>query len=492
MGFFFSKPAAPAKVPTDIVLPFHYFDHQELYRAVRLQISFCFNDVLDAEKLRSAFARLLEMDGWRKLGARLRLNSKGKLEYHLPATFTQDRPSFVYSFEHFGSSIADHPVGSRLPRAGDQPATFGDICDYNSLLEDPRLPRDYKEWVNSDMPQLGLRIVTFADATCITVTFLHTLTDLMGLAIILRAWVAVLDGKEEDVPPFVGFDTDPMLLALEGKPPPRFILVDKIMRGLSLFVFGIRTMFQSYWYPPEGRYVFLPAEKVRRLREDALRELATQNPDKVPSVSENDILSAWWTRALVRVVRPAVDRTITIMNAFDCRGVLTEMGLIPSPDVGLITNAVNGIWTVLSARQVLEEPLGSLALQTRRSLEQQRTVEQVRAGLAEAKDSQDRTGFFYVVGNAGMMMVTFSNWQKAKFFTLDFSPAVTKVGTPLDKRDNQLGRPSYISVLGMTAGSIPLTHGCVVVGKDEKGNYWFGMQLPRTLWAGVEQQMREM
>lgn len=83
MGFFFSKPAAPAKVPTDIVLPFHYFDHQELYRAVRLQISFCFNDVLDAEKLRSTFARLLEMDGWRKLGARLRLNVSSSYERSL-------------------------------------------------------------------------------------------------------------------------------------------------------------------------------------------------------------------------------------------------------------------------------------------------------------------------------------------------------------------------------------------------------------------------
>lgn len=74
MGHFFSKPAAPAKVSTDTVLPFHYFDDNEIYRAIRLQISFCFNDVLDAEKLRGAFARLLEMDGWRKLGARLRLN----------------------------------------------------------------------------------------------------------------------------------------------------------------------------------------------------------------------------------------------------------------------------------------------------------------------------------------------------------------------------------------------------------------------------------
>lgn len=74
MGQPFSKSATPAKIPTDTVLPLSYLDDQKVYRKMRLQVSLCFNDVLDAEKLRGAFARLLEMEGWRKLGARLRLN----------------------------------------------------------------------------------------------------------------------------------------------------------------------------------------------------------------------------------------------------------------------------------------------------------------------------------------------------------------------------------------------------------------------------------
>lgn len=74
MGVPFSKPAAPAKIPTDTVLPFNYLDDQIIFRDMRLQVSLCFDDVLDAEKLRGALARLLEMKGWRKLGARLRIN----------------------------------------------------------------------------------------------------------------------------------------------------------------------------------------------------------------------------------------------------------------------------------------------------------------------------------------------------------------------------------------------------------------------------------
>lgn len=74
MGLSFSKPSASAEVPTDTVLPLSYLDQQKVYRRMRLQVSLCFDDVLDAEKLRSAFAWSLEMERWRKLGSRLRLN----------------------------------------------------------------------------------------------------------------------------------------------------------------------------------------------------------------------------------------------------------------------------------------------------------------------------------------------------------------------------------------------------------------------------------
>lgn len=115
---------------------------------------------------------------------------------------------------------------------------FDGASTLSSLLEDPRIPRDYRDWINSDIPQLGLRIVTFNDATCLTITFLHTLMDAMGLAAMLRAWLSILHEKE--VPECFGFDTDPMSAILE-KPPPRYILADKILRGFPLLVLGMRS-----------------------------------------------------------------------------------------------------------------------------------------------------------------------------------------------------------------------------------------------------------
>lgn len=418
---------------------------------------------------------------------------EGKLEYHLPATFDDGRPSFLYSFEHFESSIADHPVGSRLPRGGgDRPAIFDGGDKFNSLLGDPRMPRDYKEWANSDTPQLGLRIVTFTDATCVTIAFLHCLTDAIGFGAILRAWLAILHGKEEEVPPFFGFDTDPMLKVFEKPRPPRFVIADKILRGIPLFIFGIRTKFQSLCYGSEERVTFFPAEKVQQMRQNALADLAARNPDTHDKlfVSENDLLSVWWARALTRIERSAPSRTISIMNAFDCRGVLAQMGLVPSSNVALITNCVNSCWTVMTARQVLEEPLGHLAMRVRKSLAEQRTPEQVHASLAESKSAMERTGYPILVGDSDMKMIMLASWGRGSLFELDFSPAVTNVGTSLEKRYNQLGRAFYISVMDITNFAVPSMGSAI--GKDARGNWWFRFRLRKDQWSKIEQQIMEL
>ena len=50
--------------------PLHTLDQ---FKALRYLLTWvvCFNDVLDAEKLRASLARLFEIEDWRKLGARI-------------------------------------------------------------------------------------------------------------------------------------------------------------------------------------------------------------------------------------------------------------------------------------------------------------------------------------------------------------------------------------------------------------------------------------
>lgn len=61
---------------------------------------------------------------------------------------------------------------------------------------------------------------------------------------------------------------------------------------------------------------------------------------------------------------------------------------------------------------------------------------------------------------------------------------------PLDKRSNQLGRPSYINVTVTKAYATRNTG--VVIGKDAAGNWWCLYTLRKSVWPAVEQQLRSM
>jgi hypothetical protein len=68
------KPIAPPPVPTDTVIPVHYWDDTALCRAAVLYDLMRFDDVLDVGKLKTSLEKLLHRDEWRKLGARVRLD----------------------------------------------------------------------------------------------------------------------------------------------------------------------------------------------------------------------------------------------------------------------------------------------------------------------------------------------------------------------------------------------------------------------------------
>ncbi len=82
---FSQKRAPPASVPTDTVIPMHFFDDNWVNRSILLDFTLRFDDVLNPEKLRNALVRLMELGHWKKLGARLRQNVIMQLYLHIMA-----------------------------------------------------------------------------------------------------------------------------------------------------------------------------------------------------------------------------------------------------------------------------------------------------------------------------------------------------------------------------------------------------------------------
>jgi len=69
MGLFSAKRVPPPTIITDDVTPLRFVD--ELY-PVSFDFTLVFRDVMDTEMLRAAADKVLQREGWRQLGARLR------------------------------------------------------------------------------------------------------------------------------------------------------------------------------------------------------------------------------------------------------------------------------------------------------------------------------------------------------------------------------------------------------------------------------------
>ncbi|KAH8657136.1 hypothetical protein BGZ60DRAFT_384179 [Tricladium varicosporioides] len=485
MGIFQSKPVQFEAVPTDAVIPLHSKDDTQINRAMVLDLTLRFDDVLDPSKLRNSLARLLEIGHWRKLGARLRLNKSGKLEYHIPTIFDEKRPPFIYSHAQYQMSIAEHPLASRIPKTALQPTLFPDPAIFQPLARDQSTPTKIEDWIYSDKPQLSLHVVSFTDATLVSLTWPHTYFDAMGRAALFNAWIAVLEGREEDVPDLIGYDYDPLenISSIQGSKEEPYILAKHQMKGLRLVMFIFNYMFELLWHRKEStRTICIPASTLSQLKSDALVELASapENKGKSPFLTDGDILTALWAR-LAALHLPPSNNLIAVANAFGLRSILSS-SLLPK-EKAYISNAVFAVYALVPLNQLINKPLSWTAYQVRKSIVEQGTLSQVQA----LDRIQAANGALPpVFGDTSARMVVISNWSKAKFYEIDFSAAIIKAGI---EEEGRKGKPSHIFVQGFN-NKFSTRNAGPIYGKDGEGAYWLTSTLRDEAWGRIEENLR--
>jgi hypothetical protein len=81
----------PNLVATDEVVPLHPFDDTKTLSEYTLVWTFRFDEVLDADKLGQTLSQLFQMEGWRKLGGRLRKGVRNPpcLKLNMEITLTE-------------------------------------------------------------------------------------------------------------------------------------------------------------------------------------------------------------------------------------------------------------------------------------------------------------------------------------------------------------------------------------------------------------------
>lgn len=350
-------------------------------------------------------------------------------------------------------------------------------------MDPPDGPKTLQDYITSDEPQLGVHVVSFTNATLVTVRWPHTMTDAMGIHALLNAWSLVLQGRDSEVPLVHGIDFDP-LQALGTRQSAQYSLADRCLTGWRMFCFVVQYVWELVRYSEETRVICLPSSYVDSMRRNAIDSLCAGTNGEKTFLSEGDVICAWWARRGIAHLAPDSDRTVLLANAFNLRPVLAT-DLLPSNTVYL-ANAVSGVSAFLAAKDIFDRPLWSVASTVRSSIEELGTRPQLEALEAIQKAAVTTTGRPRLFGNPSMHMTQYSNWTKAKLFKTDFSAAIkaNSHASPRPDVHKAQGMPSSIQCGGYVNG-LSTRNLLTIVGKDEDGNYWMFATLRKGVWDTI-------
>ncbi|KAF5027508.1 hypothetical protein F66182_379 [Fusarium sp. NRRL 66182] len=475
----------PEMVESDDIIPVHLFDDSAAARGIVLVWTFTFDDVLNPHKLRDALASLFQMDGWRRFSGRFRYRPDGSLEVHVPSQYSEDRPAVLFTHEHHGSSMTDHPLASKLPQPTGKIATYPGPKEFCSLGLGPDMPRNIDDFVYSGHPQFCLHVQTFTDGTLVSLTHSHISTDLMGLASILEAWSLVLAGRPDAVAPMTGYHQDVFDNMWNPPPMQRHVLADKILDGWRFRYWGLRSLYESWRYSDvQSRTMCIPGHVMDKMMQEARSHLDAQAQTHAePFISEGDVLTAVACRMLAKYQGRWSSRELATILAVDPR---SRAKSVFSPGVAYVQNAPTNIYLFCSANEALSLPLGKLAHRVREAIETQTTEEQLKAATFLSAESMKQSKMPVIFGDMNMAAQFMSNWTKGRLADrLDFSPAIEQ-DTEHKARRGKRGHPVYYQASDPSHNTVSVISSVfVVVGKDYDGNTWFSNSLPTQMWSDL-------
>ena len=88
---------------------------------------------------------MIDREGWRKIGARLRLN----VRQNLLGEQIPKRPMVLYSHKCFDMNTDDnYPLGFQTPRATQKPAVLGNSDSFLDLIRDKDDPEELRDYIS--------------------------------------------------------------------------------------------------------------------------------------------------------------------------------------------------------------------------------------------------------------------------------------------------------------------------------------------------------
>lgn len=492
----------------DECLPVFFFDDSPMLRNAIMCSTCRVNTVLDAAKLHSSLVGLLDRDGWRKLRGRLRLNASGRLEIHVPPEITAARPAVTFSHLDLQMSILEHTLASELPEITDWPSIQPSPRIFQELGVGPNAPRTFEDYITSDCPQLSLHVVSFTDATLVSLTWPHVSLDGMSLSYLMEAWSLVLAGRDEDVPPMLtGGTEDPMKSAgLNPDFQERHIHESKHMTGWKILVWGFFYLLDILWWPRmKKQVVYIPDRAIQAMKNRVMSSLKNDKHDQdgpgvtIHHVSSSDIVAAFISNLTAQQLPASSTRSAVILSPIDIRDRMPSV--FPKANGVYVTNAAPIISTILPARVMRRARDGIIdtAKALRRSLKLQTSEGQINALNRLERVSMAENGLPAFFGDPRSLVIIISDMTKARFYEkVDFGPAVLlHRGTEkLERRGGHnssstmatSGQLAYFHMQELGGENIFSRNNFLVFGTPS-GGYWITGSLPTAIWAKMDEML---
>ncbi|OQD70397.1 hypothetical protein PENDEC_c024G06783 [Penicillium decumbens] len=372
----------------------------------------------------------------------------GDIVIAVPIFFDSNRPAVRFSHVKFGIRIEEHPLGNHLPKkTGPYPSTQEGCHAFLPLSVPHGLTGDIEHYYTTDEPLISLHVTSFTDATLVSITFPHSVCDVMGTAELLRAWSTILAGQYDCIPALHGASQDVVAnvgTSEDEKAEKPYLLEHRQIKGLSLLSFIVRFT------------------------------------GSAPFLSDGDLITAWGSQMVMSSSprkKPAI-----ICNVFDIRRRLKN---VFTPGGAYLQNLILPASVLLSAQEKSNTSLGQIALHLRQAIIEQTTNSQARRLMRIMKASIKSTGFMPLFGDSASRIIAFTNWSKAKLAeSANFSPAVTENHHILSPT---VRKSSCVSYWGTTIGKSDNPRDTFVIyGKDDNDNYWVHAYLRSETWDLID------
>lgn len=442
------------------------------------------------------------------------------MEIHVPEKFTAERPAVKLTRDgsYSDMSINDHPLASKLPRETSSPSVQASPEEFLDLSVTPETPLTLEDFLNSDIPQFNMHIISFNDATLVSMTWPHLLGDIMSVASVSEAWSLVMAGRESEVPAFLSAG-DKDILETAGQHPDfqdkHHILESRRLSGVWFYLWLARYVLDMISWPTmELRSIFLPPKTVKKLKARAtmaikagLPEAIPSNPDQAtPFVSSADVVYAW----LVCMVGQATfaltsKRSIMIGFPVDIRD--------RAPSIFPRDQAAKGVWVqnasppllaLVTAQDVhADHAVARVAQSIRHAINTQGTEDQVHALYRLSRTAYEKQGLPPIFGVTNQFPIGNTNWTKAYLHDkLDFSPAVIeRIDTDPTESKKQAfssykkGRPVYFhgnELKPRNKKENPLSRNIIYTIGTPDGGYWCMCKFHPDVWKRINEALSEL